>query len=140
MRNYEGLAAAADAIREFYYTNKAELPEFVRDKIAGNIGQGNSPVELAVNFTETIFANRDVVPSEAMEIAAGVAMICHEHGFHQDLNGRAYAIVQALRRDSGERAPNGSGGWPKKEDDPGFADTYRRPVRDGVDTEEAKTE
>jgi hypothetical protein len=136
MKLYEGLAAAADAVREFYYTNKSELPPFIADRLKSAVGTGYSPVDLVVTFTELAYANREAFPKEGLEIAAGCAQIIHQHGFHSDLNGRTMGIQGALRRDSGERAPNGSGGWPDKAKDPAPADGYAIPAEEEAGKEE----
>lgn len=117
MKLYSGIAEAADAARSFFYINQTVLPPIVAEKLATQVGTGGSPVDLLVAFVESSYANREDVPPEMLEIAAGLGLIIIQFGFHGGLNGRAEAIVQALRRDSGEQAPAGNV-WPDPETDP----------------------
>jgi hypothetical protein len=116
MRNFDGIAAAADAVRRFYFRNEDDLPEHVRKRLETHAGTGGSPVDLIVNFTEAVYANRADLPTEAMEIAAGTADVIQQNGFHGGLDGRAAGMIPALRRDSKEKATGVT--WPKVDDDP----------------------
>lgn len=116
MRQYNGIADAADAARLFFLVNQDSLPEHVREKLTPVSGTGASPVDLIVNFVESAYANAEAFGKEGQEIAAGLASLIDREGFHGRLDGRAAAMSLALRRVSGEKAPNG--GWPAKADDP----------------------
>jgi len=84
MRNYSGIAEAADAARACIITSGAALPEHVRDKVLPYVGTGSSPVDLVVHFAEAVYANREdaAVSEEAREIAAGCAVLAETYGFH----------------------------------------------------------
>ena len=116
MRTFASVAAAADEVDRFFLRNEESLPEHVRDKIEPLTRRGSSPVDLIVVFTESVYANQKAVPKEAIELAAGLADLIDQDGYHGRLNDRATAMSKALRRESGEKA--GAAGWPKKEDDP----------------------
>lgn len=122
MRNFEGIADAADSVRRFFFTNQAQLPEHVTKAIEPHVGTGSSPVDLIVNFTEAVFANRKDVPAEASLIAAGTADIIQQNGYHNRLDDRAAGIMKALRRDQGEK-----GNWPKPENDPDARQAFLPP-------------
>lgn len=124
---FDGIVAAGDAIRRFYYRNDDTLPDVVRAKVEPRLAGTLSPVDLAVAFVEAVYANRDDVPAEGLEVAAGVAQIIYESGFHGGLDGRAQAMIPALRRDSGEEAPDGVT-WPHASDDPAVNADYTVPV------------
>jgi len=124
MKLYTGIAEAADAARSYFYVNRESLPAGVADKLQTQVGTGSSPVDLIVAFTEATYANRVDVDPEMMEIAAGLGVIIVQFGFHGSLDGRAEAIVAALRRDSGEEAPAGIT-WPDPADDPAPSDRYK---------------
>ncbi len=117
MDQYDGIAAAADAVRRFFIKREDDLPEVVREKVEPYTGTGSSPVDLIVRFTEAAYANRETVPQEGLAIAAGCADLINRDGYHGRLDGRVVAMIPVLRRDSGEKAVTGSP-WPKKADDP----------------------
>lgn len=135
MRQFEGIASAADAVREFYYSNKADLPEHVTTKVQPYVGTGSSPVDLIVNFTEAVYANsgdrrgegEKDLPAEGLEIAAGCAQLINVEGFHGRLDDRAHTISLALRRDSGEKAATGAK-WPAADKDPTAKPEFAKPA------------
>lgn len=125
MQNFEGIAAAADAVRRFYFRNEDDLPEHVKARLATHVNTGGSPVDLIVNFTKAAYANRDL-PAPAMEIAAGTADVIAQQGFHGGLDGKAAGMVAIFRRESGEKAPAGTS-WPKPADDPAADSDFAPP-------------
>jgi hypothetical protein len=114
---FTGIADAADAARRYFLINQAKFPDEAASLIEPHTLTGSSPVDLVVNFTEGVYANRGTLPAEAMEVAAGLASIIDQNGFHGRLDGRAPAIALALRREAGEDAPEGQA-WPDEEADP----------------------
>lgn len=116
MRFYPDIGPAAADVRRFFNRNDDELPEHVAKALQTEV-DGGSPVDLIVRFVEVVYANRETLPGEAMEIAAGCSDLINQKGYHGRLDGRAAAMVDVLRRDSGERAATGHP-WPKKADDP----------------------
>lgn len=126
MRIFEGPADAADAARVYFIRNGDAWPEHMRAQVEPYTKSGMSPLDLMVRFTESVYANRDQVDQEAVEIAAGLAGFIDERGYHGRLNGRATAMTAALRRDSGETAPAGRK-WPAASTDPDPAPEYGPP-------------
>lgn len=115
MRFFEEIGEAGQAVTRYFYTSQAQLPEHVVPFIQGQLI--GSPVDLVVNFTKAIYANRDKVPAEAKLIAAGTADLINRKGYHDRLDGRAAGMSDAMRRDAGEKAATGHS-WPKPEADP----------------------
>lgn len=96
MHTFEGIAAAADAVRKFYYINEAVLPTHVKDKLQPYIGTGSSPVDLIVRFSEAVYANQ-VSVAAGKDIAAGCALICEASNFHgMAENSRGYKMAQVM--------------------------------------------
>lgn len=126
MQVFNGIAEAADRVREFFYANKAALPPHVVSKVDPYVRTGSSPVDLIAHFTEAVYANRDSVPAEGMELAAGCANLIDQDGYHGRLDDRASAMSFALRRDSGEQAGEGRA-WPAPETDPAVKAEYGPP-------------
>lgn len=119
---YDGIADAANAARSYVLTNQAALPDHVRDQLVAAAGTGTSPVDLTSLFVRSVYANRDDFPNDAKAIAAGVADLFYQDGYHQGLalpggEPRALTMRNALRRDSGEVAPEGRV-WPDPSTDP----------------------
>lgn len=112
-----GIGEAADQVRRFYYRNEDDLPEIVRDKVGPYIGTGSSPVDLVVHFTEAVFANRQSLPADGLALGASCALLIETTGFHNRLDGRAAAMIPALRRDAGEEPAPGTS-WPDPAEDP----------------------
>lgn len=113
MKIFMGIAEAADAARIWLIIHSAELPEHVADRLNGRTQLGNSPVDLIVDFTEAVFANRDDFSDDAKDIAAACASLIDRDGYQGRLDGRANGIHMALRRETG--AP---GEWPDASADP----------------------
>jgi len=107
MRNYEGIAAAADDVRRFFYINEAALPGHVADSLRPFVGTGSSPVDLTVRFARVVYANREdsAISDEAKEIASGCALLAGVNGFHglggDDRDGERMAGVLAGARKTG---------------------------------------
>lgn len=132
MRTFETISAAGDAVLFHCIRNEAALPANVAAAVQPHLSQRGSPVDLCERFIESVYATIHVpdpeneaqdhadrvalVDQEALEIAAGAADLFASAGYHQALNGRAAAMVLAMRRDSGEAAP--TGGWPDVDTDP----------------------
>lgn len=125
MRNFQDISDTADAIREFMILNRGKLDQHLLDKI-GDTGMGQSPVDLAQRFVETAYANRDLMPEEGLDIAAGAAEQFAMRGFYGRLNDRAPAMALALRRDAGTKAAAGHP-WPKKDKDPAVDPAFVKP-------------
>lgn len=126
MRIYPDIGPAIADVRRFFYTNQAELPPHIVERLEGDVGSG-SPVDLIVNFTEAMYANREAVPAEGLEVAAGTADLINRMGYHGRLDERAAAMVDVLRRDSKEKPAEGHS-WPKKGDDPEVKADFAAPA------------
>jgi hypothetical protein len=134
-REFAEIAEAADAIREFMILNRDKLPQHIRDRVEPSTRQGSSPVDLAVNFTKAVYANRGEtgVTKEALAIAAGAADLIDMKGFHGRLDDRAAKMALALQRDSG--AKGGARGFPGKDKDPPIDQEFAPPA--AADADEA---
>lgn len=133
MITFDSISTAADAARRFFLKNEDSLPQHVQDKVEPRTRQGESPVDLIADFTEAVYANRDSISNEGLEIAAGCANLIGQDGYHGRLDGRASSISFALRRDSGEKAGAGRA-WPKKADDPAPKAEFAKPAEDAAPT------
>ena len=129
MRHFEGISEAADAIREFFFTQPDGLPAHVRAHIQPLTSHGTNPVRLGADFVEAAFANAAAVAPTGLEIAAGTAEIFYRERYFDRLFGRAHKLTAVLRRESGERAANGHP-WPKAKDDPEPMEQFLPPPAD----------
>jgi len=127
MRQFVEIGEAANAVRRFFYQNEADLPEHITKRLQTHVEQGGSPVDLIVNFTESVYANRKALPAEASLIAAGTADLINRMGYHDRLEGRAPAMSLAMRRDGGEKAATGVP-WPKADADPAPKGEFEAPA------------
>lgn len=106
MQTFNGIAAAADAARNYFLLNQGAFPEHVRDKIAAHAGTGASPVDLVVTFAEAVYANQGDVPAEAREIAGGCAVLAETFGFHGlNVDARGSLIASVLDDGAPEDVP-----------------------------------
>ena len=117
MELFEGVVAAGNAIRRFFYQNEDDLPAFVRERLEQRINSGASDVDLSVAFVELVYANRAGIPAEGLAIAAAASELIYQSGFTHMPDDRARSLVPVLRRESGEAAPGGAP-WPVADDDP----------------------
>jgi len=114
MRSFDTITDARKAIRKF---NDDALPEHMRERF-DTIASSPSPVDQIVKLGEFLYANRDQIDDDATELAGGLiqyATLNAWHGLADDARGDR--IVQAIRRDLGEPAPNGVE-WPDAASDP----------------------
>ena len=118
MIQFNGITEAADAVNEWFWTNKTTLPEVMVNKIQPLLGPTKSPVDLVVNTSESIYKNKGELDSEDLQLGASLSYFCYIWGFHgMDVDKRGAKMSLALRRDSGETAPEGIQ-WPAEETDP----------------------
>jgi shikimate 5-dehydrogenase len=112
MRNFPGIAAAADAARACLIGGSTGLPDGTAEKLAPAAATGGSPVDLTVGFAEAVYANSEAASEEAREIAAGCAVLAETFGFHglnQDGRGSRMALV--LDGQDIEEAPEPKDEW-----------------------------
>jgi hypothetical protein len=118
MIQFDGITSAAEAINEWFWSNKPDLPETVAQTVQPLLGPTKSAVDMIVNTTEVIYSNKDDLTSDTLAMGAGLAFLCEFWGWHgMDVDNRGTKISLALRRDSGETAPEGYS-WPDPSEDP----------------------
>ena len=106
MTAFTGIAEAALAIQDFMLDRPAALPDHARDQIRGLLGQTKSPVDAVVKAAEIIYANRQDMPPEALELGAALANVAELHGFHgMDENHRGSRMALVMRGGDVEAAP-----------------------------------
>lgn len=81
MVTFEGIAAAADAVRPLVINRSAGLPQPIADKLVPMAGTGSSPVDLIVGFAEAVYSN-PAAKKAAKDIAGGCAVLAEQFGFH----------------------------------------------------------
>jgi len=82
MAEFEGIADASTAVRNWLIINEAKLPDHLKDRLTALAGTGVSPVDLIVNFAEAVYANEKDFTKEAKELAASAAVTSEAFGFH----------------------------------------------------------
>lgn len=118
MQYFDNITEAADAINEWFWTSKNGMAPDLVEAVQPHIGPTKSAVDLVVKTAEAIYARRATLNGPALQLAAGLASFAGVWGFRgmaDDNRGQRMAI--ALRRDSGEPAPQG-GAWPDASQDP----------------------
>lgn len=114
---YSEIGEAADAVREHIILNQNNLPEHVRERLVALTRTGSSPVDLIVDFVKAVYANSADFDTDTKRKTAAAAELIGMKGFHAGLDGRAGAIADSFRRETGLKAPAGRS-WPSKADDP----------------------
>lgn len=118
MQYFDNITEAADAVNEWFWTTKNDLPEDLANIVQPLLGPTKSAVDLVVKTAEAIYARRTDLDGPTLQLAAGLANFCQLWGFHgMDQDGRGQKMSLALRRDAGEVAPEGTE-WPAAENDP----------------------
>lgn len=123
----DNIAALGEASQTFIMMHGASLPEDVRTKVIAALG-APSPVDRIVKTGEALYAAREDLNDEGKTLCSQLISFAAMQGWHglADEN-RGGRIVQAMRRDLGEKAP-GSTKWPSAEDDPAPAPEFAKPV------------
>ena len=103
---FEGIGDAAQALSQFYFTNKDTLPTKVAEMMGCVIGMTRSPVDAVVTTAEVVYAFREEdVSVELKELGAACASLAAVHGYHGfDIDSRGDHISLLLR---GRRLPSG---------------------------------
>lgn len=118
MQSFDNITEAADAVNEWFWTNKNDMADDLVEAVQLHIGPTKSAVDLIVKTTEAIYARRATLDNAALQLAAGLASFASVWGFHDMADDdRGQRIASALLRDSGESEPAG-GEWPAVETDP----------------------
>lgn len=117
MNTFDTPAAAREAIMDFRASeNFTSLPEELQVKLKQKMASP-SPVDQIVGVMEMMYANRDVINDAGKDLVGGLAAYATVnawHGLAED--NRGDLIVQAMRRDLGEKPPTGVK-FPKADDD-----------------------
>lgn len=99
-------------------TGYAALPDPVKPMFMDQLpGPGKSWPECWVNIGELVFANREDCNAEALRLGAQCAFICRMNGFSTLGSDRGWKVQQALQREAGDTAAEGST-WPDPAADP----------------------
>lgn len=93
------------------------LPKDVEGQAWGFLKPGGSVSFAVSNFVELIYARRADVSPIALALAASVGTYCQLYSVDSLGGERGAAVLSALRRDSGEKMPNGRV-WAPESDDP----------------------
>lgn len=117
MLNFDHITPAADALNEWFWTNKASLNSEAVDIIQPLLGPTKSAVELVCTVAEYVYARSDDFTPDALELAGALSWLCEQFGFYgMAVDNRGSKMASALRRRAGIEAPEG--GWIAPEDDP----------------------
>lgn len=99
----EGIGAAGDALNEWFWSERASLPEGVEDLIRPLLGMTRSPVDAAVTCSEVIYAWRSQMSPASLALGADLARLCAENGYHQmDQDSRGDRLARLM---SGQTIP-----------------------------------
>lgn len=123
---FSEIGEAADALREHIILNQNDFPEHVRERLVALTRTGTSPVDLVVGFVKAVYANSGGFDTDTKRKATAAAELIAMKGFHAGLDGRAGAIADSFRRETGLKAPAGRS-WPSKAADPPADDEWAAP-------------
>lgn len=96
MQVFEGPVDGRLALDEFLDNRVAAVPGDVRTQLR-DLVRRISPVETCVNAAELIYARRDDLPPELLDIGAALAVMASSHGFSAGLDGRGARMALVLR-------------------------------------------
>lgn len=123
MRTFDSITDAREAIMDFRADHLKDLPEALQAKFKSQAASP-SPVDQIVGTMELLYANKADLTDEAKDLVGGLAAFATTnawHGLAEDNRGNL--IVQAMRRDLGEKAPAGIK-FQKAEDDSAPKEQY----------------
>ena len=78
--SFTGIMKAAQAVQDFMLDRPAALPDELRERIRGRLL--GSKVDLICQTAEDLYANREGLPGEALDLGAGLATYAASEGFH----------------------------------------------------------
>lgn len=128
---FSEIGEVTDALREHIILNKADFPEHLRDRLVAMSKTGVSPVDFAAGFVDAVYANSGEFNVDTKRLAAATADLISMKGYHGQMGGRANGISNALRRDSGLKAPVDRN-WPGKDKDPAPNPVFATPVEEAT--------
>lgn len=130
----DNIEALGKASQNFIMLHGASLPEAVRDQVIAALG-ASSPVDRIVKTAEALYAARDDLNDEGKTLVAQLVSFAAMQGWHGlSVDNRGGRIVQAMRRDLGEKAP-GSTKWPAADTDPDPAPEFAKKEEAALDAE-----
>lgn len=95
--NYDGIAEASNAARDWISINKASLESVHAEALDALTRTGVSAVDMIIYFADRVYANPSDFPAEAKNIAAGCALFAEQWGFHGfNLESRGSKIAAIL--------------------------------------------
>lgn len=124
MQTFDNISDARNAIMDFRADHFADVPEDMRARFR-ELSASPSPVDQIVGVGEFLYANRERLTDASRALLGGLIAFATPNAWHGLIeDDRGNRIVQAMRRDLGEKAPAGST-FPKPADDPQVKDHYR---------------
>lgn len=114
---FDSITTAGDAANQWYWTNKTSLSTFLQEKIQTLLGPTKSPIEAAVTLPELIYANKQALNDDALELAIGLLGVAVQYNFYGLGEGRGQSIIFALKRDLNITPLQGTE-WPSTSEDP----------------------
>lgn len=106
--------------------NTGDYPKDIKEMILNYLDPGKSMSFAVSEFAEIVYARKSELSKRVVALGASMAM-CASHnqinGFADNDGARGRGIVEALRRHSGEKAPEGHE-WATKDLDPPVKDRY----------------
>jgi hypothetical protein len=96
MATFTGIMDAAKAVQDFMLDRSAALPDPLRERIRGRLL--GSKVDLVCQTAEDIYANREGLPEEVLELGAGLAVYGESEAFHGlDADSRGGRMAAVMR-------------------------------------------
>lgn len=104
MATFTGITEAAKAVQDFMLDRSAALPDELRERIRGRLL--GSKVDLVCQTAEDIYANREGLSAEVLDLGAGLAVYAESESFHRLAeDGRGSAMARVLRGKSVQSPP-----------------------------------
>lgn len=108
-RHIESPVEGISILQDYIINNGvADLPEEVGSKLRELIKPGNSPVVAAVDAAEIIYARREELKGDLLEIGAQLASMCAQNNFHgmgNDNRGTQMAMTIRTMKEVASKAP-----------------------------------
>lgn len=125
---------AATELFRFVVEHPEKFPDDMREEILKLLEPGKSISFAVSEAAEMIYARQKELDKDVIALGAELAMNAsynRVNNFADDDGKRGKAITEALRRASGEKAPDGVK-WPLKDDDPDPKQVYLPPDEKNV--------
>jgi hypothetical protein len=86
-------------LNDFLLARQVAIPSDVREQLISIINL-SSPIETAVEAAELIYARREELPTELLELGAQTAAMCASFDFYgfRSKDNRGYAMAKVLRK------------------------------------------